>query len=588
MNAWNSKNVTRFVLPACLTVFALLAQTASAANLTWNNAAATGEWNTTDANWTGDSTIFTNGGVDDVTFNGTAPGTITIAANMNPASTTVTGSSNDTFTGGPISGTGALNKSGSGSLTLLSPNTFTGGINFAGGEISIENANQLGSSAALINVTANSMLTVTNPNTNGTNVANPMNIAAGTVMTFNRGASQPSPTYSGKISGLGSIEITKNAGIGGNSWTFNNATNDFAGNISINGSTSAATFSNDGSMGGASLITLNGGSLTFGASVVGTGRTVNVVGSGNLGSSGGMFKGLVTGAGISVGNLGLDNANNSMASIFNNIGTLKVGVAGSLGAGSVSYTSNAGNFLVFVDPVGGTFNNTLNMSSGNNRTLEVTNANATITWNGNITDTGLTTNFVKKLGPGTFISSNWSVTRQLDVDAGRFLLNDSTTSNLGDIVVANGATFGGTGNLVFAAGKSLTVNGTLQPGSNGAGTLSVFGPLNLTPTTMLDFELGASGDDLIQVNGNLVLDGSLQVTPNGSFGQEGSTFTLFTYTGTLTDNGLDLIGLPNGVLVFSPGEISLFFPIPIPEPATAWLIGLPVLVCARKLRKNRK
>lgn len=596
MNAFLAKKnrVGSFAI-ACTAALALLTQAAGAANLTWDNGAATGNWNTTDANWSGST--FTNGGVDNVFFTNTAVGSIAVPSNVSPASMTVNNTSGTyVFTGtGAIQGGGVLNKSGAGILefqngTSVNNNNFSG-INFGGGEIVFNNlnTNQLGSGT--INVTANSILTFTRPDTNGATISNPMNIGSGLTMTFRRAGSQPSPTYSGKISGNADLVFDKPVGPGGNGWTINNATNDFTGSISVNGGAAAATFSNNGSLGAGSLITVNGGTLNFGASVTGTGKTVNIVGSGTLGSGLGMFKGLVTGAGISINNLGLDNANNSMASIFNNQGTLRVGVPGSLGSGAVSYTSNPNNFLEFADPVGGTFSNTLNMSSGDNRTLKVEGANATINWTGNITDVGTpdTNRTVTKLGPGTFITTNWGVIRKLQVNEGRFLFNDSTTSNVGDIIVASGATFGGTGNLVFASGKSLTVNGTLQPGSNGAGTLSIFGPLNLTSTTLLDYQLGTSGNDLIQVNGNLVLDGSLQVTANGTFGTQGSTYTLFTYTGTLTNNGLNLIGLPDAVLDFSTaGQVNLFIPIPTPEPATAWLIGLPALIFARKLRRNRK
>lgn len=64
---------------------------APAAPLTWN-LAGNGNWNTTTANWvTGDGTptTFTDGEVDAVVFTNASGGTITIAANMSPLSTTV-------------------------------------------------------------------------------------------------------------------------------------------------------------------------------------------------------------------------------------------------------------------------------------------------------------------------------------------------------------------------------------------------------------------------------------------------------------------------------------------------------------------
>ena len=561
-----------------------------AISLVWDNDASTGNWNTTDANWNAGANTFNTGEVDDVTFDGTAPGTINIAAGMDPISTTVSGANNYTFTGGPISGSGALNKSGSGVLTLAGMNTFTGPINFSGGEILFTNSNQLGSSTGLINVTGNSTLSFSHPSTGGTNVAKPMNIAAGINMTLRRAGSQPSPTYSGKISGDGNLVFDKPTGPGGNGWTISNSTNDFTGTVTVSGGAAAATFSNEGALGSATTFNVVGGGLLFGATVDGTGRTVNVSGSVTLGSGGGQFNGLVTGTGaVRANNLWLNNAGNNHAStnmsgIAN--GTLRVGVAGSLGTGTVSFDSNPGNKIFFMDSVGGTFNNTINMSSGT-RTFRVDNPNAVIQYDGTINATGPMT----IEGPGTFAVSNWNSTNTLAVTDGTFLMNDAVTPNLSNITVDAGAAFGGNGTLTMTGGQSVTVNGTLEPGNDAAGTLTINGPLNLAATTVLDYELGPSGivggglNDLVQVNGDLVLDGTLQVTNLGGFGAPGTVYRLFNYSGTLTNNGLDVSSLNSGFLDFSTfGQVNLV--IPIPEPSTFWLMGCALLIGGRRLRRK--
>ena len=74
-----------------------------------------GNWDTTTANWTGDSTTFTDDGTVNVIFDKTNGGTITISAGMSPLSTTVSAASGTyTFSGGPIDGSGSLTKSGGG------------------------------------------------------------------------------------------------------------------------------------------------------------------------------------------------------------------------------------------------------------------------------------------------------------------------------------------------------------------------------------------------------------------------------------------------------------------------------------------
>ncbi len=114
----------------------LLAEFAQAATLTWNVGGG-GNWDTTTANWTGAATTFISNGSQDVIFNNTAGGSITISASMQPSSTTVSAASGTyTFNGGPITGSGGLTKSGAGQLTMYTAsNTFTGKTSIRGGTL---------------------------------------------------------------------------------------------------------------------------------------------------------------------------------------------------------------------------------------------------------------------------------------------------------------------------------------------------------------------------------------------------------------------------------------------------------------------
>jgi alpha-galactosidase len=110
-----------------LSAACLIASPAHADNLTWTGA-VNNSWNTTDANWSGDDTVFATG--DDVLFNGTS-GEITGIVSRSPASTTVTSNNKITFAtgimgatkpiGGPSILTGALIKNGTGELELGDP-----------------------------------------------------------------------------------------------------------------------------------------------------------------------------------------------------------------------------------------------------------------------------------------------------------------------------------------------------------------------------------------------------------------------------------------------------------------------------------
>jgi fibronectin-binding autotransporter adhesin len=165
-----------------------------AASLVWDNDAATSVWNlNTTAN-------FDNGGspdvfktFDGVTFDGTAPGTITLAGEIRPSAVNVTSSTGDhTFAGSGSLVGGVLTKSGTSALTITNSNSHastlvTGGTlnangasslgNVAvvnGGLLNLGNANALG--AATLTLTSGSfdnttgaLLTLANPQVwNGT------------------------------------------------------------------------------------------------------------------------------------------------------------------------------------------------------------------------------------------------------------------------------------------------------------------------------------------------------------------------------------------------------------------------------------
>lgn len=117
---------------------------------------------------------------------------------------------------------------------------------------------------------------------------------------------------------------------------------------------------------------------------------------------------------------------------------------------------------------------------------------------------------------------------------------------LGDIAttVFDGATLGGSG--AIGGDVSVADGGILAPGSS-AGTLAL-GSLALSAGSILDYELGQAGvigggvNDLIEIGGDLTLDGTLDITDIGGFGA--GVYRLMNYGGALTDNGLEFGTLP--------------------------------------------
>ncbi|QHI68536.1 exo-alpha-sialidase [Tichowtungia aerotolerans] len=141
-----------------------------------------------------------------------------------------------------------------------------------------------------------------------------------------------------------------------------------------------------------------------------------------------------------------------------------------------------------------------------------------------------------KTGPGRLILSGAQNSYGVTVVAeGTLLVDGVLDSRAAGVSVRDAAIFGGTGTVH----RSVEVfnGGILAPGGNGAGELTVSN-LTLGSSSVLDFELGSAGGcDQIGA-ADLVLDGRLRVTDSG--GLSAGTYTLITYSGALTDNGLEL------------------------------------------------
>lgn len=194
---------------------------------------------------------------------------------------------------------------------------------------------------------------------------------------------------------------------------------------------------------------------------------------------------------------------------------------------------------------GGTLRTTAALSSAravgvtsNGGTLQADNdllLSGTLSGPGNLTKTGV----------GTLTLTGVSANSGAITVASGTMRVDGTLGN-GPVTVGYGARLSGVGTI----GGAVTIadGGAIAPG-NSPGTLTT-GALTLSSGSRLDFELGQPGvvgagvNDLINVNGNLVLAGTLNITDAGGFGA--GVYRLINYTGSLTDNGLALGALPVG------------------------------------------
>jgi autotransporter-associated beta strand protein len=104
-------------------------------NLTWRGDGSANLWDVSGSlNWVtnGVATIFNNG--DSVTFDNTGSNSVTLSGSLQPAVVNFNASKSYTFTGaGSMSGTNALIKAGTGTLTINNTNNYTGGTILSNG-----------------------------------------------------------------------------------------------------------------------------------------------------------------------------------------------------------------------------------------------------------------------------------------------------------------------------------------------------------------------------------------------------------------------------------------------------------------------
>ncbi len=255
----------------------------------------------------------------------------------------------------------------------------------------------------------------------------------------------------------------------------------------------------------------------------------------------------------------------------------------------------------------------------------------------NLTGANITTNAATIFLSG--VNSSFAAINNLADNQGSFSLENGrnfTTvgalTNSGTLVTSFGTTLAVTGSYTQSAAgtlagagtisaTSLTIAGTVSPGDSSGpgnrpvgpspsganslapaapaafgdapGTLTVIGAFTLQSTARLAFQLASvtGPNDLINLTGNLILDGTLDITALTGFGT--GLYDLINYTGTLTDNGLEIGNAPAGytynVITTVPGQIDLSVVAVVPEPSTWMLLlggGALLLACPR-LRRVR-
>ncbi|EMF0716275.1 autotransporter-associated beta strand repeat-containing protein [Citrobacter freundii] len=338
-------------------------------------------------------------------------------------------------------------------------------------------------------------------------------VASGAALKFNRGDTY---LYSGGISGAGSFEQigTGTLVLTGNS-THTGGSTITSGTVQLG---------NGGTTGWISGNITNNGTLAFN-------RSDNVT-----------WSNLISGTG-SLSKLGTNTLTLTGTQAYTGGTTINAGIL-QLGDGTTD-----GSIIGNVNMAGGAL--AFNASNGS-----MTDQNALISGAGGVTKLGLGTTVLK--GANTYTGAT-------TVSAGTLYIDGNQSAATGATTVANGATLGGNGTI---GGNVTIANGaTLMPGSESGtgGTLTINGNLALNDLSILNYQFGkvngVAENTRTDVNGNLTLDGRLNVsTPAGGTFSAG-VYRVFNYNGTLTNNGLVLGTVPAGTTLALqstvPGQVNL-------------------------------
>ncbi|MRS15482.1 transporter [Enterobacteriaceae bacterium RIT691] len=308
---------------------------------------------------------------------------------------------------------------------------------------------------------------------------------------------------------------------------FNNSADAQSHTFAVNNATLA--FNNSASA-GQSLITLTDGTASFHDTSNAGSAAINVDATSRLLMSGSADGG---------------------SSVTTNAGT--VAFAGQAQAANARIANQSGANVTLQDASGKTSVGSLSGEGTvtlGNATLSEGNLNLNDTISGLISGVG---GGLEKVGTGILtLTADNTFTGATSVLKGVLLVNGNQSAATGATSVASEATLGGEG--ILGANVTVADNGHLAPGKdlNSVGMLTM-NNLTLSDNSQLDFQFGKSNvpdahdplNDLLVVNGDLTLDGKLNITqtPGGKF--DVGVYRVINYSGNLINNSLLLGNVPD-------------------------------------------
>lgn len=489
---------------------------------------------------------------------------------------------------GTVTGGGNLQKTGAGSLTLSGANDFSGTLTVAQGTLVAGSNRALGSTAGetivengatlalagLFGLNLQENITLAGSGVDGSGALRAdggINSVGGrlTLTDATTIASNSALSLQGGITGDFDLTIAgrttlirSELAIGTHSLIVDaglvslESANSFTGDVIVkSGTLQLGAGDGDSTIGDTARLTVNAGATV---NLAQAGETIgSLTGSGQITSYGGdrrltlggdnsstTFSGTLTqqdNASLALTKVGsgtftLTGENSYTGGTSLDAGALLIGSDDALGTGVVKAAD--GTAIGFIGDR--TFGNSLALSGV---VVLDTDANS-VTQNGVISGTGT----LSKTGSGTLtLSGSNTYTGATNVQAGTLVVNGDQSGATGLLSVFGGAALAGSG--IIGGAVMLADGASLNPG-NSPGTMTINGNLDLDAGSILNFEFGEAGvvggplNDLVIVNGDLTLDGTLNVTTSagGTFGA--GVYRVFDYAGALIDNGLELGSIP--------------------------------------------
>lgn len=440
-----------------------------------------------------------NGALVSSSGNNILSGTVT----LNSASTISAAS--PLIISGTIDGAGDLTKTGTSLLALGGANTYTGATTVSQGGVLLTSTAALGDPAGETEVSPGAAIVIAGDVADGSVFAEPITlrgsgISSDGALSFRTGAAS-SAVWSGNVS--------------------------LAAASSIGVADAGDTLSITGAVGGARLTKVGSGLLvlaednTYSSTVVSAGKLQ--IGEG--GAAGSVDGNISTSAETEVivdrsGTFTFsDSIKGAGALVKKGAGTLVLAETNTYSGGT---TVEEGTLQVG--------NGTSGMIAGDiaNDGSLVFSRSDNASYGGVISGTGNLT----KEGTGILtLTGNNSYSGATTVSAGTLRVN-GTHSGSGVVNVENSAALGGNGSI--SGNVSIADGGILSPGGAAEGTMAI-GSLTLSGTSELKFDIGTSSDS-IAVNGDLILDGVINITDGAGFGP--GIFNIISFTGDVTDNDL--------------------------------------------------